>query len=200
MATEKSLSAGPVGRIDARRTAQRVHLDALIVGEGRQPRPLAATSALSSALAFERRAGLLGLGKPEFAGRHDAQPVRRDQLVDLRAPCPGCDWRRRGGVRAAGGASCRVSRCAARRTPGSCRRDRGSRSSARRRAIRSRPRWRRPCFPSAARQASISRGGGAKADMPSPSVPCGGTGSAAASAVAWWHRGLKISSTWSPQR
>ena len=109
----------------------------------------------------------------------------------------------------AAGAECRASvgavirpapRCAARRTPGSCRRGRGNRWSVRPWATRSRPRWRCPCPPAARFHASISLAAARKQMWPSPSMPCGGTGSASGAGGTVVTLGLKISSTWSPQR
>ena len=73
----------PVGRVDARRPAQRVDLDAAVVGQGRQAGALGGKQRLQLGVAFERRLGLRRLGEAKLAGRHRRQPIRLDQLVDL---------------------------------------------------------------------------------------------------------------------
>ena len=176
------------------------HLQPGIVGQRRQAGCLRRRYALSSALAAKRRAGLLGLRQAQLGSRDHAQAMRARPARGSRAPCPDCGSPPPGACRAADGASCeppdaRLGELQA-VAGGIAEVDRapaagplevgldgdalGSPAAAARR--RSRPAQAR------------------KQTWPSPSVPCGGTGSAPGAGGTLVASGLKISSTWSPQR
>lgn len=73
----------PAGGIDAGGAAERLHLQAGIVGERGQARALGGRECLEARVALEGGLGLLRFGEAEVTGRDGIEAVRRYQLLDL---------------------------------------------------------------------------------------------------------------------
>ena len=129
-------------RVDAGGAPQRIDLDPAVIGQGWQPGPLAANSALSVALPSNVVSVSTGSASPSSPADTAASPYGSiSSLISHTLPglwVATTSWSPRRRRRVIAG-----PRCAPRQIPGSCRRDRESRSSAHRPAIRSRLRWRR---------------------------------------------------------
>src|SRR6185312_4898611 len=73
----------PTRRVDARRTAKAIDLEARVVGERRQSRSRRCRHGLELRVAGKGRLGFFRFGKAEITGRYGVEPIRLDQLLNL---------------------------------------------------------------------------------------------------------------------